>query len=296
MKMFPRLTPILLVSIGVLALARPARADVKLYLRDGTYQVVTSYEVQGDRVRYYSVERSAWEEIPRDLVDFEATEKAQRDEQVLRRKKEEEARQIDRERFEKPEATGFEIAPGIRLPGDEGVFAYDGMRVIRMLQSSAEILKDKKRAALVLAMPAPLLKSRAYVVLPGPRAAVRVMSTQPTFYVQATDGLGTTLELVTVASRKEIRQVEKVEWRGGITKPAELRAAVPLQRTELAPGLFKLTPAQPLDPGEYALAELIQNKVNLELWDFGVEGAPSHIISDTEEPPKIRRTEGRPKD
>src|SRR5207245_11471319 len=36
----------------------------KLMLKDGTFQLVRSYERKGDRVRYYSVERGAWDEIP----------------------------------------------------------------------------------------------------------------------------------------------------------------------------------------------------------------------------------------
>jgi len=286
----------MVLLLAALAIPRVARAETKLYLKDGTFQVVKSYEVKGDRVRFYSVERSDWEEIPLALVDFEATERVQREEQAVHQQQEDEAHKIDRQRFEKPEAAGIEVAPGIRLPGDEGVFAWDGQRMVRLIQSSGQVVTDRKRAALLLALPGPLLKNRAYVVLPGPAAAVRVMSTQPVFYVQASDGLGAKLELVTVKPRKESRQVEKVEWRAGITKPAELRAAVPLERSEIAPGVFKLTLARPLDPGEYALGELIQKKLNLELWDFGIVGSPSHVVSDTEPPPKIRRSDQPPKD
>ena len=58
-------------------------------------------------------------------------------------------------------------------------------------------------------------------------------------------------------------------------------------------GLFKLTPTQPLELGEYALAELIQAKLNLELWDFGIEGEPARTTGgDT--PPTIRRTSAPP--
>jgi len=291
--MHARILPALLTVVMAVVLtgARVARADIRLYLKDGSYHLVKSYEVQGERVRYYSIERSAWEEIPSELVDFAATERAQKEELTSQKEERERARKLDRERFEKEENQGMEIAPGIRLPGDEGIFGYDGMRVVRMLQSSAEVVRDKKRAALALAIPGPLLKDRAYVILPGARAAVRLMSTQPTFYVQAANGLGARIELITVKTRKGSRQVEKIEWRGGLTQPAELRAAVPLERAEIAPGIFKLQPTRPLDPGEYALAELIQAKLNLEVWDFGIEGAPSHILSDSEAPPKIRRAE-----
>ena len=49
-------------------------ANFKLYLKDGTYQIVREYKVQSDRIRYYSVERSDWEEIPSELVDLKRTE------------------------------------------------------------------------------------------------------------------------------------------------------------------------------------------------------------------------------
>jgi len=282
------------VGIALLAVPQDARAQTKLYLKDGSYQLVKSYEIQGERVKYYSLERSAWEEVPRTMVDFEATERAQHEEKEKRQEELEEVRAIDKERLERPEGQGFEIAPGVHLPQDEGVYAYDGLRVIRMIQSSGEVVTDKKRAALLLALPGPLLKNRAYVVLPGAKAAVRILAVQPAFYVRSADGLGAKLELVTVKPRKDAREVEKVEWRGGITKPAELRAAIPLERTELAPGLFKLTPAKPLELGEYALGELIQAKLNLELWDFGIEGAPASRKTGDEGRPTIRRTSTPP--
>ena len=49
-------------------------ANIKLYLKDGGYHLVREYQVQPDRVRFYSVERSEWEEIPLDLVDLKRTE------------------------------------------------------------------------------------------------------------------------------------------------------------------------------------------------------------------------------
>ncbi len=260
--------------LSLLVGARNGWAQIKLHMKDGTYQLVKSYEVHGDRVRYYSVERSAWEEVPVSLVDFEATKRAQAEEEAAKKKELEETRELEKQRFELLPETGYEVAPGIHLPQEQGVFAFDGARVVRMIQSSAEVVSDKKRAALLLALPGPFLKNRALVVLPGAQAAIRFSAAQPVFFIQLNDTSGTGLELIPVKPGKEARLVEKIQVGMGIGKAGEVRAAIPLERSEVAPGVYKLRPTRPLAPGEYALGELVQQKLNLELWDFGIEGAP----------------------
>jgi hypothetical protein len=256
--------------------SRALGADQKLFLKDGTYQLVSSYEVHGDRVRYYSVERSGWEEIPSSLVDFAATKQAQEQEKVIQKKRLEEGREIEQQRFDKPVETGFEIAPGVHLPQEEGVYAYDGTRVIRLIQSSTELVSDRKRAALAIALPGPFTKNRSIVELAGPKAAVRLQQAEPTFYVQFSNDLGARLGLISVKVVKESRVVERVDpGRAGAGKPSQLRVAVPLEYRKLAPGLYRLMPLHPLDPGEYALGELAQPGPNLALWDFGLFETPS---------------------
>ena len=59
---------LLLATAGLLS-----AATVKLFLKDGTYQVAREYKVEGDRVQYLSADRGEWEEIPLSLVDLEKT-------------------------------------------------------------------------------------------------------------------------------------------------------------------------------------------------------------------------------
>ena len=258
--------------LSVLAPPRVAWASIKLCMKDGSYQMVTSYEVQGDRVRYFSVERSDWEEIPTSLVDFEATKRAQEETQAIEKQQLEEAKQTARERFYKPPDLGMEVAPGIRLPGDDGIFTVDGKRLVRLVVSSCEQVTDKKRAAMVLAVPLPVVKTRALVILENPKATIRLNDPVPVFYVQSADGLGARLELLRLKPGKESRVVEEVETgRSKNAKPTEERTLVSLERKQVAPNIYTLKPLDPLDAGEYVLGDVVDDKLNLEVWDFGYE-------------------------
>lgn len=260
------------VLLSFIAAPRPARAATKLYMKDGSYQLVSSYEVHGDRVRYYSVERSQWEEVPTSLVDFDATKRAQEDSQAAEKKHLDEAKEVDQERFYKPPNQGMEVAPGVRLPGDDGIFTLDGKRLVRLPQSSGDVVTDKKRAAMALAVPLPVVKARSLVVLDGPKAAIRLNDPLPVFYVQSADGLGARLNLLRLKPGKDSRVVEDVDTaRGRNGATSEQRNNIPLERKQVAPDIYTLKPLQPLEAGEYALGELVGDKLSMDVYDFGYE-------------------------
>jgi len=43
---------------------------------------------------------------------------------------------------------------------------------------------------------------------------------------------------------------------------------VEIFRQQVADGLFKIWPQKPLEPGEYALVEYTEDKINMQVWDF----------------------------
>src|SRR5579872_185406 len=106
------------------------RTLIRLVLKDGSYQIATRYEIQGDRVHYFSAERSEWEDVPVTMVDWDATKKWQEEhsnhpqptatinrtlpQQTEQQKSEEKAE--EKARQEKQDTLTPEIAPGIRLP------------------------------------------------------------------------------------------------------------------------------------------------------------------------------------
>ena len=60
-------------ALVILACAAWA-ANLKLYMKDGSYHIVREYQVLPDRVHFYSVERSDWEDVPLELVDVKRTQ------------------------------------------------------------------------------------------------------------------------------------------------------------------------------------------------------------------------------
>jgi hypothetical protein len=284
---FPRIQPriglnvnhlssnrLLFAAVLICALAAPCFvwANQKLCMKDGTFQIVSSYEVQGDRVHYFSVERAEWEEVPTNLVDFDATKRAQEETKATHQKQLEEAREIEKERFYKPPNQGMEVVPGIRLPGDDGVFTVEAQRLVRLAVSAGEVVTDKKRAAMVLAVPLPVVKARSLVLLEGPKATIRLSDPWPVFYVQSAEGLGTKLELVQLKPGKESRVLEDIDaGRGKNAKVTEERTMVSLERKQIAPNLYALKPFKPLEAGEYALGEVVDDKLGMDVYDFGYE-------------------------
>src|SRR5215472_12718644 len=113
-----RITCLVLFALALMALASQAQdTPHRLILKDGSYQLVTKYEVKGDRVRYYSSEREDWEELPNSLVDWPATEKYEKDRATAAAAPE--AVQLDKElehERELEEEQQPQVAPGLRLP------------------------------------------------------------------------------------------------------------------------------------------------------------------------------------
>ena len=261
----------------------------KLILKDGTFQLVRNYERNGDRVRYYSVERGAWEEIPAAMVDWDATAKgeaAERSEDEAFAKKvhtQEEANRID---TVMDVDASLQVAPGVFLPPGEGMFVIDGKHVSQLGQAGAEIRADKKQFLKQVLSPIPIVPGKRTVDIPGTRAKVRVSSTNVEFYLREAPPdpdrvssiekssrpgeSGPEVELVRAIVKGGKRQLESIKTYFG-EQVEEKRNTVSLQRWEMAPTVYRFTLGEPLSPGEYALAEILPDGLNLFVWDFGVD-------------------------
>lgn len=245
----------------------------KLILRDGSFQMVREYQRIGDRVRYWSVERSAWEEIPASLVDWAATEKSEaadaaKDKELVQEIKTSElaARTagVNTDR-------SYEVRPGVILPDNAGLYVLDGMKVTLLPQSQAESRMDKGREIARIATGVPLIPSKHYIDLPGKRAKLRLHSDEPEFYFRPVDGREPHISLLQLEILTDRRAVETMS-----TNIADISKfknhEVTLLSWEAAPGLTRFTVEEKLEPGEYAITERRPDgEVDLYMWDFGVD-------------------------
>ena len=139
-----------LVLVSLAQVPAPAQAR-RLILKDGSYQSVTKYEVHGDRVRYFSAERGEWEEVPKSLIDWDATDKFEqgREPGKLAPEAIELDKQLDAER-KAEQARSPQVAPGLRLPDEGGIFLLDTYenqpQVSELQQSGGEQSAGRRQA------------------------------------------------------------------------------------------------------------------------------------------------------
>ena len=265
----------------------------KLVLKDGTFQLVRSYEKNGDRVRYFSVERGVWEEIPDALVDWDATKKAEAaDEKTT-------SALLEKVRIQEAAANAetpvdvdasLRVAPGVFLPDGEGMFALEGKSIRKIEQAGSQVRTDKKNVVKQVLSPIPIVPSKHYIELPGAKASVRLTSSQPEFYLRetATDPehdstllrtkrqgeSGPEVALVHALVKGDKRRLESIRSLFG-QELSEDRDEIAIQRWEVAPEIYRFTLSAPLPPGEYVLAEVLPDGINMYVWDFGVDAAPT---------------------
>ena len=247
----------------------------KLILTDGTDQLVQSYEIKGDRVRYYSVESSQWEEIPTSMVDWDATRKTesedskQAEELVEKLKAEDASKRV----IDVDVDASIEVAPGIFLPPGEGVFLLDGKEVFPLTQAEADIKTNKTRALEKILVPIPIVPGRQTVFVNGQHAKFRIKNREPEFFIRTSDGREPKIDLVLAQIHKDTRQLEFLD--SYFSETSTKRKSMLLQTWEITKGVYRFTLGQKLEPGEYAIVEVMDQKdVGLYVWDFGIDNAP----------------------
>ncbi len=292
-------------QLGSSAATSPVPHRTRLFLKDGSYQVVMSYRVVGADVHYVSAERAGAEEvIPLSLIDMEATQKwEQRHAPVDPENPQAGAPALDPELLkEEAERAALtpEVAPDLSLPELDSVLAldtYHGTPELVPLAQTAGELNHNTAHNVVRAVVKPLSAPHAILELKGTRAAVQMHVPDPVFYLRVGDdsgiASGSALTVDThgasgqaptasaggsaksryVIVRTDVRTDARVVLSFNLNGDRPAQEDVVESRTELLAGghWMKLSAREPLLFGEYALVEVLSDReVNLGVWDFGV--------------------------
>lgn len=278
-----------LVALLLLSACAFAQSHTKrLILKDGSYQPVLEYKVDKGNVHYKSAERYDWEDIPSELIDWDATNKfnanpVKSDDSRASRDAAEEAAAEDA----KDETQAPTVAPRLRLPDAQvgGVYLLDDWKgrpeLVEILQNGADVGEVTRKDILRLATGG----ARKSIELAGPHAKVQSHLTTPTIFLCVETGekgvdLANHYRFIRVQtnpktnSRSAGTVITKIS--GKTSETQKFIAATP-SKVNAGPWI-KITPAEPLEPGEYALVEMLGAEMNLYVWDFGVNpNAPENI-------------------
>jgi hypothetical protein len=283
----------------------------RLILKDGSYQIIMSYKVVGNVVRYVSAERGgAEEEIPLSLVDLEATKRWDK----------QHAKPADPDNPDNPQqppaidpellkeeadraALTPEVAKDLRLPEEDSTLALDTYHGMPELVPLAQTDSDLNRVTghnLLKAAVNPLSAAHPIVTIKGESSPIQLHVKDPVFYLRIGDEsvgntAGAPLTVDThgatsripndpgggspksryVIVRTDVRTGARViaSFRIGLLGTGQHQEDVVETASELLPGghWLKVTPKEPLDFGEFAIMEVVSDKLlNLSVWDFGI--------------------------
>ncbi len=276
---------VLVVLAGACACISAQQLAKRLILKDGSYQLVTKWEVHGDRVRYYSAERDSWEEVPKSLVDWAATNKFEKDWEAGVPPPE--AIQLDKELeadHQVEEAKTPEVSPGLRLEDPNTAYLLDTFnnqpQLAQLQQNGGDINRDTKKNMLRAAIN-PVAGSKQTIELTGSHAGIQAHVTMPFLYVNAAQEAQNgdaklpwdRFRIVRMEGKRDRRVLGDIK----ITifgKTSQQQKLVPASSNQLTGGWVMISPNEPLARGEYALVEMLGKEgVNLYVWDFGVNPA-----------------------
>ena len=250
-----------LLALAILACAAWA-ANLKLYMKDGSYHIVREYQVLPDRVHFYSVERSDWEDVPLDLVDLKRTQSEAAERQT---KLDEDAKAMAAEEKAERELEKEKR----RIPQDPGAYWLLGQEVQVMKLAESTVHTNKGRAILKKLAPVPVITGKATLEIQGAHSLNVFTDPEQEFYLQLSEPERFGIAKLTV--KGAVRIVENVTTMPVVNEIVEEPTMVDILKKELDGGLYKIWPKEKLEPGEYAVVEYTESKLNIQVWDFAIK-------------------------
>jgi hypothetical protein len=198
-------------------------------------------------------------------------------------------------------------------------------QLVLLQQNVGEINRNTKKNMLRAAIiPIPIVGSKQTIELAGPHASVQAHATLPAIYVNLDQEQASDASLQRAEPTKsgppqsgpqqpeqpwDRYQIVRVQAKNGkrivgdikitpLGKATQQQTLVPTDSRRLSGGWVKVTPAAALEPGEYAVVEMLgKDGMNTYVWDFGVNpAAPANAAALQSQQPPAQRQPDKPKD
>jgi hypothetical protein len=215
-------------------------------------------------VKFYSLDRDDWEEVPASLVDLNKTKseiQARADE--IRADAAAESAENQAERTARREVAAVPKDPGVYLIEEQPT---GPAKLTPLKVGESKVVNNKKRSILKVISPVPLIPGKATLELDGLHASQGTANPNPEFYIRLSDE--ERFGIARLSGHKGNRIVEKLTIQPVVNETTQEPDLVDIFRQQVGDGLFKIWPQKPLDPGEYAVVQYSIDQVDMQVWDF----------------------------
>jgi hypothetical protein len=255
---------LLRVALYLMIAAAAFGGTVRLYLKDGTYQVATEYKVLKDRVSYMSAERGEWEEIPLQLVDLERTKKEAAE-------LEEQLKADAKSQAEEDAAERLAVKEVEEIPPEPGVYYIHNNKLEPVKVAESKIVNNKKRQVLKVLSPIPMVSGKATLEIDGDSSSKEIAEKRPEFFFRLSTFERFGIVKVT-PTKKGSRVVENIEIIPVSKEIGQKLLEVDSFKKQEGDNVYRIWPQKDMEPGEYALVEYTEgtDSINTQVWDFKI--------------------------
>lgn len=253
------------LGLFLLIAAAAFGGTVRLYLKDGTYQLASEYKVVKDRVSYLSSERGEWEEIPLEMVDLARTKKeAEQHDEDLKADAKAQAEEDAAERLAVKQVE--------QIPADPGVYYIHNDKLETVKVAESKLVNDKRRSVLKALSPIPMVAGKATLEIDGDTSSREITEKRPEFFFRLS-----TFERFGIVkltpSKKNSRIVENINIVPVSKEIVQEFHEVKTFKKQEGDNVYKIWPENDLEPGEYALVEYTEglDSINTQVWDFKIK-------------------------
>ncbi len=237
---------------------------VRLYLKDGTYQLTSEYKVAKDRVSYLSSERGEWEEIPLELVDLDRTKKESR-------QHEEDLKADAKAQAEEDKADKLAVKQVEEIPPQPGVYYIHDNNLEPVKVAESKVVTDKRRQVLKVLSPVPVVAGKATLEIDGDTSPKEITERRPEFFFRLSNTERFALVKIT-PTKKGSRIVENIHMIPVTKEVLQEFKEIETFKKQEGDEVYKIWPEKDLEPGEYALVEYTEGleSINTQVWDFKI--------------------------